>query len=256
MTTVVSKFNKTLGRLKASLALDAPPEASNGILPPFYEINAALAARARTWRAVFFATSALLSLVIVMQQRVIFHKLFQKMNEQLVIVPGSPEFFRVRPGQIPDESVFLFAEYVAANLGTFSYRNVKYHFSKVTEYMTPVARARFEAKFEQNEKDWMLRKVDQTFSYEPVRHFDLITDEHGQKYVATVEGTRSKYVEGHVFSETRDVLVLQFRSRGNLTTDHPFIFEIEDMEWMTSEQFQALKAAGSLGSSSKKGGSL
>ena len=255
MTTFFTKIAQTLRRLQVATWVDAPTKLEPGVMPPFYEINAALAARAKTWRGVFFAVAGLLTLVIVLQQRIIFHKLFQKMGEQIVIVPGSPEFFRVRPGQVPDESVFLFAEYVAANVGTFSYRNVKYHFGKISEYMTPIARGRFEAKFEQIQKDWALRKVDETFAYEPVRHFDLVSDEHGPKYIAAVEGTRVKYVEGRAFSETHDVLLLHFRSRGNLTADHPFIFEIEDLEWMTPEQFQALKAVG-LSAGGEKGKTL
>jgi len=255
MPWVARKIEEVLSRVRYGEALGAHPlKPSHGVdLPPFYVLNAAMAARVRTWRGVYVLTTAVLGLVIVVQQRIIFHKLFQKMNEEIVIVPGSPEFFRVRPGQIPDQSVFMFAEYIASNLGTFSYRNIKYHFGKVTEHMSPVARGRFEALFEQRQKDWVNRKVDQSFAYEPVRRFDLSNDEHGPKYVAAVEGTRVQYVEGRAFSETHDVLLLEFRSRGNLTPDHPFIFEIENLEWMTPEQFRALKVSKNLSSGVTEG---
>lgn len=212
-------------------------------LPPFQSLTAAMAARINVWRTLFFITTVVCGSVIVTQQQIILHKLFQKLNEQVLIVPGSPEFFRVRPGQIPDESVFMFAEYVAENLGNFSYRNLDYHLGKVTAYMTPEVSQRLEMAIELRKKDWVARKLEQTFAYEPVRHFDIVNDDRGPKYVAGVAGVRTQYVEGHVFSETRDVLYTEFRAQGKLTPDHPFIFGIEKVEWMTPEQYQALLLA-------------
>jgi hypothetical protein len=216
---------------------------AQGDLPPFYALEAALHSRVRTWKGLFIAVSAVLLAVVIGQQRIIFHKLFQKMNEQVIIVPGSPEFYRVRPGQIPDESVFLFAEYVAANLGNFSHRNVTYHFGKIAEHMHPIARGRFETSFAERLKDWTERKVDQSFAYEPVKRFDLTTDQHGPKYVTAVTGTRTQYVEGHEFQETREVLLIEFRPRGGLSTEKPFIFEIESVNWVTPEQYDVLRRA-------------
>lgn len=222
-------------------------------LPPFYSLQAALLIRLRTWKSMFFISFVIFSIVTVVQQRIIFHKLFQKMNEEVIIVPGSPEFFRVHPGQIPKESVFIFSEFVANNLGNFSYRNVKYHFGKISEFMHPRLRGRFESDYANRLTDWNERKVDQIFSYEPVRTFDLVNDPHGSKYIAAVSGTRTQYVEGHSFSETHDVLLIEFRPQGNLTPEKPFLFEIENIEWLTPSQFDAIKNARGLG---KTGGNL
>lgn len=222
-------------------------------LPPFYAVHAALLMRLRTWKFLFFITLLINMTVIVAQQRIIFHKLFQKTNEEVVIVPGSPEFFRVRPGQIPKESVFIFAEFIANNLGNFSYRNVNYHFGKVSEFMHPSIKGRFESDYANHLTDWNERKVDQNFAYDPVRTFDLVNDARGSKYVVSVTGTRVQYVEGHAFSETRDVLLMEFRPKGNLTPEKPFIFEIENIEWLTPSQFDAVKNARGLGKSNGGG---
>lgn len=257
-TSKKTQIERLLSRLGIGKRLRLPVEEKDfsTTLPPFHTLQAALAMRLRTWRTLFFVTTAVLVSVVIGQQRVIFHKLFQKMNEEVIIVPGSPEFFRVRPGQIPNESVFIFAEFVANNIGTFSYRNAKYHFGKVAEHMHPIAKGRFESDTEARMKDWSERKVDQTFAYEPVRTFDLVSDERGPKYVAAVEGTRVQYVEGHAFSETRDVLLLEFRAKGNLTPEKPFLFEIESLEWLTPSQFEAVKNSRGLGKITKneKGG--
>lgn len=234
------KKNKILNKKTKMLSF-------NENLPPFHSVETALLMRCRTWKIMFIVTTLVLIAIIFFQQKVIFHKLFQKMNEEIVIVPGSPEFFRVRPSQIPQESVFQFAEYIAGNLGNFSYRNVKYHFGKISEFMSPFVKGRFESDTEKRFADWTERKVDQSFSYDPVKSFDLINDDHGPKYVVSVSGTRIQYVEGHTFSETRDVLLVEFRPQGNLTPEKPFIFQIENIEWLTPAQFEAIKSARGLG---------
>lgn len=244
-----SLFEKHLHRLRGNYVLNknVPVEDYYNNLPPFHSVHAALLMRVRTWKNMFFITLVMSCFVIVVQQKIIFHKLFQKTNEEVVIVPGSPEFFRVRPGQIPDESVFIFSEFIANNLGNFSYRNVKYHFGKISEFMQPNIKGRFEADYSARLSDWSERKVEQSFSYEPVQTFDLVNDKRGSKYVVAVSGTRTQYVEGHLFSENPNVLLLEFRAQGNLTPEKPFIFEIENIEWLSPSQFEAIKNARGLG---------
>lgn len=232
---------RCLGFLRSSSKRSAQTDQEN--LPPFHMLEASLRTRARTWKGLFFAASLVLLAVIIGQQRIIFHRLFQKMNEEVIVVPGSPEFYRVRPSQIPDVSVFLFAEFIAANLGNFSHGNIAYHFGKVAEHMHPIAKGRFEAAFAERIQDWTARKVDQSFAYEPVKRFDLVTDEHGPKYVTAVIGTRTQYVEGHEFNKTREVLVIEFRPRGHLSPENPFIFEIETVTWMSPEQYEVIRRA-------------
>lgn len=242
-------FDKNFERIKLHKLLNKeiePPDFSKE-LPPFHSVHAALLMKLRTWKNMFFITLLVCGVIIISQQRIIFHKLFQKMNEEIVIVPGSPEFFRVRPGQIPKESVFIFSEFIANNLGNFSYRNVKYHFGKVSDFMHPSIKGRFESDYENRLLDWSERKVDQSFAYEPVRTFDLVNDTRGSKYVVAVTGIRTQYVEGHSFSETHDVLLLEFRAQGNLTPEKPFLFEIENIEWLSPSQFEAIKNARGLG---------
>lgn len=214
---------------------------------PFHAVETALLVRCRTWKTTFIVSAMILGGIILFQQRIISHKLFEKMNEEIVIVPGSPEFFRVRPGQIPQESVFNFAEYIAGNLGNFSYRNVQYHFGKISEFMAPLIKSRFESDTDKHVNDWVSRKVDQSFSYDPVKKFDLVNDDFGPKYVVAVTGNRTQYVEGHAFSETKDVLLIEFRPQGNLTPEKPFIFQIENLEWLTPAQFESIKNSRGLG---------
>ena len=246
--TFTAFFHDALEKLKPTkaLAIDVSKIADHKDLPAFYPLQAALVMRIKTWKILFIGVTGLLLTIILLQQRIIFHKLFQKMNEEIVIVPGSPEFFRVRPGQIPDESVFLFAEYIAANLGTFTHGNVKYHYSKIAEHMSPATKGSFESATQSRLKDWEERRVDQVFAYEPVTSFDLVNDPYGAKYIASVRGKRTQYVEGHIFSETSEVLLLEFRSRGNLTPDRPFIFELDKMDWLSPIEFEAIKVARNL----------
>lgn len=247
--TTKDKILSAIRNLKRDKILNKKenPDNFRESIPPFYAIETALLMRCRTWKTTFIVSAIVLGGIILFQQRIISHKLFEKMNEEIVIVPGSPEFFRVRPGQIPQESAFNFAEFIAGNLGNFSYRNVQYHFGKISEFMAPLIKSRFESDTDKHVNDWTSRKVDQSFSYDPVKKFDLVNDDFGPKYVVAVTGTRTQYVEGHAFSETKDVLLIEFRPQGNLTPEKPFIFQIENLEWLTPQQFESIKNSRGLG---------
>jgi hypothetical protein len=121
-TVIIERLKRVLSRKSDHIfcLAQAPLKDDMGALPPFSSLTAALTVRVRTWRAVCLVVSVVLLAVIAGQQVLLQHKLFAKTNEQYIIVPGAPEFFRVRPGLVPDESVFVFAEYVAAHLGHFS----------------------------------------------------------------------------------------------------------------------------------------
>ena len=51
---------------------------------------------------------------------------------------------------------------------------------------------------------------------------------------------------------SRNVLLLEFRAQGNLTAEKPYLFELENLEWLTPEQFDAVKTARGLGNSAAR----
>lgn len=231
------KFSEIILKLRnmRKMAFDSQAAAEISTLPVYVSAVAAMNMRKNTWKGLFFTYVGLSVILLCVV------KCKENVKETVVIVPGAPEFARVAPNQIPEESVFNFAEYVASHVGSFSYRNVKYHFSKIMNFMSPLAASKFQQNFESKLKDWQERRVEQGFAYEPVKVLNIDKDKFGTKYVVAVKGTRVQHVEGHVFSETRDVLLLAFRTRAKLTPEHPFIFEVESLEWFPEDTYESYK---------------
>jgi hypothetical protein len=213
-----------------------------GALPPYFNVVGAFNTRLRAWIILYFATVLVLSGVILIQNKTLSHRLFKAIDREFLIVPGAPEFIPVRTNKIPDSSVFGFAEFVANHIGTFTYRNVSYHYGKVLDYMTPKLRGEFDIIVDLKLKEWSERRTEQVFGYEPVKEFDLQNDSKGPVYTVFVEGTISRYVDGKAFDETREVLHLKFRTK-NITAEKSFFFEIDTLEWMNPDQFLAIKAS-------------
>lgn len=210
--------------------------------PAFVALTAALTYRLRVLTVCAAVGGAVLVLVIIVQQRIILDKLFEEGREKVVIVPGAPEFIRVRPDQVPDEAVHLFAEYVAGQMGSFSHRDVRYQFGKLEKYMSREMAGRFNRDFEDQVKIWEARQLEQSFALEPVRTFYLRNDGSGPAYHAFVKGTTTRYLSGKSFSQTAQVLYLSFRTRAAFTTERPFIFELENLRWMDTPAAEALES--------------
>lgn len=157
-------------------------------------------------------------------------------DKDYLIVPGAPEFMRIRPGLIAPESVYLFAEYAASQLSTFSYNTVEAQFRSIADYMTPELKTRFLMSIERPLKMYRDLRVDQVFESIPVKAFDLKNDARGAKYIVKVRGQTRKYVEGAL----RELVPVEnvtfvFRPR-KIKANQPWFFEIESYARSTPDE--------------------
>lgn len=188
-----------------------------------------------------------LCLAIVVLQEVRSQRLTTALSEKdYLIVPGAPEFMRIRPGLIAPESVYLFSEYAASQLSTFSYNTVEGQFKSIADLMTPELKTRFLLSVERPIKMYKDLRVDQVFDIEPVKTFELKNDARGPKYVVRVRGQTRKYVEGALReSVPTEVVSFVFRPR-KIKTNQPWFFEIESFSRLTPDEEEKMKALDSL----------
>lgn len=192
--------------------------------------------RVTTW---FMSGLTLLFISIVAMQEWRVAKLTKALSERdYLIVPGAPEFMRIRPGFIADESVYLFAEYAANLLSTFSYNTVTAQYRTLSEFMTPELKARFLLAMERPLKMYRELRVDQVFDLEPVKKFELKNDERGAKYIVRTHGQVRKYIEGNLRETVpNESILFTFRPR-KVKPSSPWFFEIESFDRMTPEEEQ------------------
>lgn len=174
-------------------------------------------------------------------------KLTQALSDRdYLIVPGAPEFMRIRPGFIADESVYLFAEYAANLLSTFSYNTVEGQYRTLSEFMTPELKTKFLMSTEKALKMYRDLRVDQVFDLEPVKKYELKKDERGPKYIVRARGQTRKYVEGNLRETVpSESVIFTFRPR-KVKPNTPWFFEIENFERLTPEEEQKRDALASI----------
>ena len=240
-------------RARMSRRQSAPPvqgvqgdrESRIASLPPLEAHIAVLSAQRNKWKFLCMASLAGAGLGLASLGYLLNHKMFEKMGSEFIVVPGAADYVRVRPNLIPDEAVFAFAEYVASYAGTFSYRNAKNHFVIVGERMVPELKGRFLRDTDARLTEWMRRRVDQVFAYEPVRRFDVLSDKFGSKYALVVKGPRAQYADGTLIQESTENLYLVLRPRLSVnpgTRADESLFQIERLDWVTSAQAETLLA--------------
>jgi|GEM_PF-1945581 len=215
------------------------------VLPPLESRVAILVAQRNKWKLLCIVA---LGLFVSTNGGLVYllnHQLFTRMGKEFLIVPGAFEFTSVRPNMIPDETVYSFAETVATYAGTFSHRNARSHFSTIAERMVPELKGQFLRDTDSRVPEWERRRVDQVFSFEPVRRLEVLNDKFGSKYALMVRGMRTQYADGTLLHESEENLYLVLRPRLEIkpgTRADESLFQIERLEWVTRAQAETLLA--------------
>lgn len=211
------------------------PDQSLG-LPPFSSQLVIFRDRYRVAKWAIVGVAALSATSFVIQEIRVSNLTKLIGDKDYLIVPGAPEFMRIRPGLIAPESVYLFAEYAASQLSTFSYNTVESQFRAIADYMTPELKTRFLLSTERPLKMYRDLRVDQVFDSQPVKAFDLKNDGRGAKYIVKVRGQTRKYVEGSL-RETVPVENINFIFRPRkIKANQPWFFEIESYSRSTPDE--------------------
>lgn len=236
-------------RFERRAAAAVPPAARDAtdllVLPPMESRLAILSAQRNAWKLTCLVSLGLSALFGGGLLYMLNHKLFSRMGSEFLVVPGAAEYVRVRPNLIPDEAVFAFAEFVATYAGTFTYRNARDHFATIAERMEPELKGQFLRDTDSRLPEWERRRVDQVFSFDPVRRLDVLNDKFGPKYALVVRGMRTQYADGTLLHESEENLYLVLRPRLSLragTRADESLFQIERLEWVTRAQAETLLA--------------
>jgi len=242
---IASALKERFARRQRSTRVDEDTLSRVAALPPMESHIAVLSAQRNKWKLLCLGTLMGAAAGLGFLGYLLNHKMFEKMGSEFIVVPGAADYVRVRPNLIPDEAVFAFAEYVASYAGTFSYRSAKNHFVIVAERMVPELKGRFLRDTDARLAEWMRRRVDQVFAFEPARRLDVLKDKFGPKYALVVKGVRAQYADGTLLQETSENLYLVLRPRLSLnpgTRADESLFQIERLEWVTSAHAETLLA--------------
>jgi hypothetical protein len=206
-------------------------------LPPFLAQVAVYRDRLRLAKA-FTVGVTVVALVLIGLQEARFHgALAHYTNREILIVPGAVDFMRVRPNLLPDTSVYYFAEYIAEQVGTFTFLNVESKTTHLGEFFSPTFRAKFDAELRKNLRTWQELRVTEVFTPAPVTRFVLRKDAGGElHYIVDVRGQLDRYTNDTKLASTQEVMTLKFRTT-RIQADKPWFFEVEEISRMSYDEW-------------------
>lgn len=204
-------------------------------LPPFVASQVIYNDRIRVLKFI-----ALFNLIIAMAFCGLF--LIDRNKKETLIIPGAPDFMRVRAGSIPDEVVYAFADYVARNLGTFSFRTVERQYKDISEFMAPEFKYRFITQTEAQLPALRELRVDEIFDADPVKNYQIKSDLKGAKYVVAVSGITKKFIDGNLRDTVSEAFLIEFRTTA-ISKNKPWMFQVESFRRTTPEEEEKRKRA-------------
>lgn len=204
-------------------------------LPPFIASQVVYNDRIRVLKSLVLITTLAASLFLG-----IF--LLDRNKKETLIIPGAPDFMRVRAGSVPDEVVYAFAEYVAMNLGTFSFRTIERQYKDISEFMAPEFKYRFISQTESQIPILRDLRVDEIFDLTPVTNYQIKRDLKGAKYVVSVSGTTKKFIDGNLRETLAEAFLIEFRTTA-ISKNKPWMFQVESFRRTTPEEEERRKRA-------------
>lgn len=216
---------------------------SSTTIPPFMVSNAVLQDRLRVAKIFSFGVVVVCVGIVGLQEWRFKGALEHALNKEFLIVPGVVDFMRVRPGIIPENVVFYFAEFMADQVGTFTYANIGERYKRASEFMSPALRESFLMEYHKKEKDYKELAVTEIFSPQPVSKFEQLKDDAGNPYyLVHIRGTLDRYSNDQKIASEEEIFTLRFRTT-RIVADKPWFFELTSLERQSSEEFARSESA-------------
>jgi hypothetical protein len=206
-------------------------------LPPFLAAKAVYNDRLRISKVFCVGVVLLCGSIVTLQELRFRGALESALTKEFLIVPGVVDFMRVRPGIVPENVVFYFAEFIAEQIGTFSFQTVEDKYARVSEFMTPQLRETFLAEMRKNMKLYKEVSVTEIFNPRPATKFKQMKDEGGNPYyLINIEGTLERFSNDQRIEARNEVISLSFRTT-RILPDKPWFFELTSIKRQEPEEF-------------------
>ncbi len=207
----------------------------NQYFPPFSSVITIYNSRIRIYKLFLsFLLITLITVLIVEEYRV--RKMINvTLNKDIVVLPV-PNFMKVRPGEISDDVLFSFSDWVVKQLESFDYADVDSQYHELEKYMSPEMRAKFifenKAKIEKYKKLSVVQYI--TFN-KPDKIYQKIDKNKESYFEVTYNGTIQRFTDDQKLNPIGEVFTLKFSTSSLENTNRKWIFEIQDIQRQYSE---------------------
>lgn len=188
----------------------------------------------------------LICLFIVVMQEVRFsNKLYQVANEmknrEFLLVPGVPNYMKVRPGEMPTVNILGFSDWFVGQYMNFYYGDIDIKYNQIEDYMSPEYREQFKLFSKKDLKEVKDLSVTQIYQVPPAKEAQRITDKNGSTYyTVTYIGNTIRYTNDQPLPPSEpQVVILKFKT-SRVDSTKMWLFEVANMSVMKKSEYDSI----------------
>ncbi len=207
----------------------------NQYFPPFSSVITIYNFRIRIYKIFLCILLFTLITVFIVEEYRVRKMINVTLNKDIIVLPV-PNFMKVRAGEISDDVLFSFSDWVVKQLESFDYVDVDSQYHELEKYMNPEMRAKFifekKSKIDKYKKLAVVQYI--TFN-KPQKIYQKI-DKNGESYFeVTYNGTIQRFTDDQKLKPIEEIFTLKFTTSSLENTNRKWIFDIKDIQRQYSE---------------------
>lgn len=207
-----------------------------GHFPPFASVTSIYNSKIRIYRNTIIILIAATVVVFSIEEYRLHKALKSILNKEWLVIPGATNFMKVRPGEISDDVLFSFSDWIVRQLETFDYMNVDEQYHELEKYMSPEMRVKFSLEKKQKIEKYKKLGVVQFISFsKPSQIYQKNNDSGDSYYEATYRGSIQRYSNDEKLKPISEVITVKFTTSSLDNTNRKWFFNCIDIQRQYSE---------------------
>lgn len=252
---IMTLLNKQKEQLEIKNALESDnTRILNQYFPPFSSVVAIYNSKLRRYKNVILTLLFSIVVILSVEEYRINKALKSILNKEWLVIPGATSFMKVRPGEISDDTLFSFSDWVLKQLESFDYLDVDDQYHELEKYMAPEMRAKFVLEKKLKIEKYKKLAVVQYISFnKPNQIFQKVSDSGDPYYEVTYNGTIQRYSNDEKLKPITEVITIKFTTSSLENTNRKWFFNILDIQRQYSDASEAEEKLSSQSTQSSKG---
>lgn len=244
---IYEKMKKILYRknLNENDSLNIKENKTKTSLPPHLSLSTFYNMKLKN-KNIQMITVFIICLFIVVVQEFRFNGQLMKVandmkNREFLLIPGVPDYIKVRPGEMPTANVLGFSDWFISQYMNFYYGDIDQKYNQLEDYMDPEFREQFKLFTKKSVKEVKDLSVTQVYEFSPATEAKRTTNKNGSVYftVAYV-GKTVRYTNDEQLPPTEpQVVVLKFKT-SRIDTTKMWLFKVINLSVMKKSEYDSI----------------
>lgn len=234
---IMTLINKNQERQEIKNNVDSENERiMNQYFPPFASITAIYNSKIRRYKSIIGILLVVITVILCVEEFRLHKALKSILNKEWLVIPGATTFMKVRPGEISDETLFSFSDWVVKQLESFDYIDVAEQYHDLEKYMAPEMRAKFVIEKKAKIEKYKKLSVVQYISFNKPNNIYQKTSSNGESYYeVTYNGVIQRYSNDEKLKPITETVTIKFTTSSLENTNRKWFFNILDVQRQYSD---------------------